>query len=215
MALSIFAATSDQLKMISAIHRAIPPAVSYDSIASVMLMILANDGNVADVGALSSIDRYVKIQKLRGLIRVLAEVLGSLFDGSMLLQSLLSFKVDSKMWTRDDEEDKARLMFQCGTLAIGCLIHDSGLPDNNREAVTMKVRSVHKILLTYCCTEYGPHFRRKGPLQMIDYFRDGFSKQEIDDSASTWLVTMRCLLFLEAPESTQMKTFFSDRKAHV
>lgn len=197
--------------MVAATHRVVPPALSYDAIASVLLMLIVNDRNgTGETSSNSTADRYVKIQKLRGLIRVLAVVLGSFFDGRMLLQSLLSFNVDSKTWSRDDEEDKARLIFQCSTLAIGALIHDSGYPDSNREAVATTIRSVLKITLTYCCNEYGPFFRCKGPLQMIDYFHDGFGKRESNSGCTPiWLMTMRCLLFLEPPESTEMKRFFS------
>ena len=210
MALNAIAATSDHVKMIAAIHRVVPPALSYDAIASALLMLLVNDASVTSDPSSISNYRHVKIQKLRGLIRVLAAVLGPLFDGSLLLQSLLSFKVNSITWSRDDEEDKARLIFQCGTLAIGSLIHDSSHPDVNRDtATTMTIRSVLKLTLTYCSTEYGPHFSSKGPLPMLDYFRDGFSMRGNDSGISTWLVTMRCLLFLEPPESTQMKLFFS------
>jgi hypothetical protein len=206
-----FAATSDQLKMIAAIHRVIPPALSYDAIASVLLMLLIKDGSVTNEAFSNSIDRYAKIQKLRGLIRVLATALGSTFDGSMLLQSLLSFQVDSKTWSRDREEDKARLIFQCSTLAIGSLIYDIGNSDSTRKAATLTVRSVLKMTLSYCCTEYGPYFRCNGPLQMIDYYHDGFCKRDKKCviGTLTWLETMRCLLFLEAPDSKQMKMFFS------
>jgi hypothetical protein len=196
--------------MVAAIHRVVPPALSYDAIASVLLMLLVNDRNeTGETSTNSATDRYLKLQKLRSLIRVLAVALGSFFDGSMLLKALLSFDVDSKTWSRDDEEDKARLIFQCSTLAIGSLIHDSGYPDSNREAVATTIRSVLKITLTYCCNEYGSFFRCKGPLQMIDYFHDGFGKRESDSGTPIWLVTMRCLLFLEPPESMEMKRFFS------
>ena len=208
VALSTFASGTDHLKMIVAIHRVVPRALSYDAMASVLLVLLANDEVVTSEISSDSIDRYVRIQKLRRLIRVLSAVLGSLFDGSMLLQSLHSYKVNSVTWSCNNEEDKARLMFQCGSLAIGSLIHDSDLPEGNRQIVTTTIRSIFKQLLTYCCTEYGPYFRCKGPLRMIDYFQDGFGKLKNDNGAATWLVTMRCLLFLEPPESTQMKRFF-------
>jgi hypothetical protein len=210
MALSTVTAASDHLKMIAAVHRVVPSALSYDALASVLLMLLVNpDGRGAGETALSSMGRCVKMQKIRRTLRVLAAVLGSLFDCTKLLQSLLSFKINSTTWSRDDEEDKARLIFQCGTLAIGSLISDAGDLAINVDTVAMPIRTVLKLMLTYCCTEYGPRYRCRGPLRMIDYFHNAFGKRENDSSSSSWLTTMRCLLFLEPPESTHLKRFFS------
>ncbi len=207
MTLSTVTATSDHLKMIAAIHRVVPPTLSYDAIASVLLMLLVNPyGRGANETAPDSMDRFVNIQKLRKIICVLATVLGAAFDGTVMVQSLLSFKVNPASWSRDDEEDKARLIFQCGTLAIGSPVNDSRYPDNNSQTTT--IRSVLKLMLTYCCTEYGPQFRCKGSLPVIDYFRNGFGTLENKSDQPPWLVTMKCLLFVEPPESTQMKRFF-------
>lgn len=200
-------ATSDHLKMIAAVHRAVPSTLSYDALASVLLMLLVNPNE--HVAGEAAPVRCVKIQKLRRTLRVLAAVLGSSFDGTQLLQSLVSFKINSTTWTHDDEDDKARLIFQCGTLAIGYLTNDYGDPAINPEAVAMPIRTVLKLMLTYCCTEYGPQFRCQGPLQMSDYFHNEFGKRKGDSSSSSWLVTMKCLLFLEPPESAHLKRFFS------
>ena len=209
MAQSVITASSDHLKMVAAVHRVVPSTLSYDGIASVLLSILVNpDGRVADITNQTSLNRYVKIKKLRQTVRVLAAVLGSLFDCTKLLQSLISFKLNSTTWSCDEEEDKARLIFQCGTLAVGSLINDSSDPANNQEMVAMTIRPVLKLILTYCCTEYGPKFRCKGSLRMMDYFHNGFGKQENVSAGLSWLATMRCLLFLEPPESSQMKSFF-------
>lgn len=206
MTLSAVTATSDHLKMIAAIHRVVPPTLSYDAIASVLLMLLVNPYERNVNGAVpDKMDRFVNIQKIRKIVRVLAAVLGAAFDGTIMIQSLLSFKVNPTSWSRDDEEDKARLIFQCGTLAIGSSVNDSRHPDNNSQ--TMTIRAVLKLILTYCCTEYGPQFRCKGSLRMLDYFPNGFGKLENESDLPPWLVTVKCLLFIEPPESTTMRRF--------
>jgi hypothetical protein len=229
--------SSDQFKMIAAIHRAIPSRISYEAIAASLLMMLVNptaDGASSDSNNRGERLRLVK--RLRGIIRAIASELRPSFDGCLLLESLLSFDVSSDSWSTRDEEDKARLMFQCVTLfASSSLRRDdvthmkqpSTVPDDEISPATdltfrKSLRAARKLLFTWCCTDYGPRWasrrNRKRPGSNkegddvvgagIPDFASALGSQ-VEEKIPSWLNTMRCLLFIEDANSPLMKRFFS------
>jgi hypothetical protein len=209
MSQNLLGTSSDQLKMIVAIHRTVPPTVSYDAMASVMLTMLLTPSEIRYDECSLNGNRYHQIQKLRRFLRVLAAQLGSMFDGKLLIQALLSFHVKGASWSWEDEEDRARLMFQCVTLSVAPWRNDSFQSDSSVQAMNEILKVVRMLMLTYCCTEYGPMFRSKGPLKRIDYFQGGFGNLKAGKNLPSWLTTIRCLLFVEGSDSLQMKNFFT------
>lgn len=204
-------ADTDQLKMIGAVHRAISPQVSYDALAAALLVLMVNQGRDAAHASFQA-DRDHLIKTLRNIIRALASHLGPLFEGCLLVDALLSFDVNTDSWSARDEEDKARLMFQCVTLSVTPFVvaqsNGSNLSENDVFSIKESLHAARKLFLTWCCTEYGPHHSSKGPLRRSDYFSSVLGPP-IDggEGSSPWLNTMRCLLFLEEAESLQMKRF--------
>jgi hypothetical protein len=200
--------SNDEMKMMVAIHREIPPNLSYDAMAASMLMLLVSTLKVPlGEKPLHSENRDRQIQKLRHCVRALDALLGSLFDGTLLLEALLSFQV-STTWSHRDDEDKARLMLQCMTLSASSIVNDTNPSDIDVQSLRSTLRRTRKLMLTWCCTEYGPHFRVNGPMKRLNYFQNGFGKQGSDEFIPSWLRIMRCLLFVEPPDSLHMKHFF-------
>jgi hypothetical protein len=229
--------SSDQFKMIAAIHRVIPSRISYEAIAASLLMMFVNPPtNGASSDGNNRVERLRLVKRLRGIIRAIALELRPSFDGCLLLESLLSFDVSSDSWSIRDEEDKARLMFQCVTLfASSSLRRDdathmkqpSSIPDDEISPTTdpafrKSLRTARKLLLTWCCTDYGPRWasRRNGRRQgsnkegdkmvgaRIPDFTSALGSQ-VEENIPSWLNIMRCLLFIEDAGSPLMKRFFS------
>jgi hypothetical protein len=227
--------SSDQFKMLAAIHRAIPSRISYEAIAASLLMMFVNPPvNKSSPDSNNRVERLRLVKRLRGIIRAIASELRPCFDGCLLLESLLSFDVSSESWSTRDEEDKARLMFQCVTLfASSSLRRDdvthtkqpSNVPDDEISPATdltfrKSLRTARKLLLTWCCTDYGPRWasrrngRRSGSKKedentaRIPDFTSALGSQ-VEEKIPSWLNTMRCLLFIEDASSPLMKSFFS------
>jgi Protein of unknown function (DUF3677) len=218
MLVSMAPANSDSLRMIGVIHRVTLPTTSYEAIAAAMLMLLVRSGTPS-----TTLLRYPQrdhlVRKLRSCIRALASSLGSSFDSRMLLDALVSFQVSSDSWSFADEEDKARLMIQCVTLAMAPFVNNASSSENDVLAVRSTLYTLRKQLLTWCCTEYGPFFRSKTPLKRLDYFRNGIAVLKdsgLRNQLPHWLKVVRCVLFLEAPESPYMKNFMipSEEEIH-
>jgi hypothetical protein len=128
----------------------------------------------------------------------------------MLFDALVSFQVSSESWSYSDEEDKARLMLQCVTLAMTPFVDNASKSETDLLSVKSTLHTLRKQLLTWCCLEYGPFFRAETPLKRLDYFRRG--SVFIDDGRQGkplphWLMVVRCVLFLEAPDSPHFKCF--------
>jgi hypothetical protein len=230
--------SSDQFKMIAAIHRAIPSRISYEAIAASLLLMFVNPPtNGASSDGNNRVERLRLVKRLRGIIRAIASELRPCFDGCLLLESLLSFDVSSDSWSIRDEEDKARLMFQCVTLFASSSVRrddathmkqPSNIPDVEISPATdlnfrKSLRTARKLLLTWCCTDYGPRWasRRNGRRQgsnkegdttmvgaRIPDFTSALGSQ-VEEKIPSWLNTMRCLLFIEDANSPLMKAFFS------
>ena len=210
--------------MIAAIHGVVPAQISYDAIASTLLMVLVHppeNMSQTDSGNRASRDRLIK--KLRRVIRLIATELGSVFDGYHLMEALFSLDVSSETWSRRDEEDKARMMFQCITLSAAAQWKDLNnereeISSTKRERLREALMSAKKLLLTWCCTDYGPGFserirKRNRENREDDHsgagapdFRSALGST-LDETIPSWLNTMRCLLFAEDAGSELLRWF--------
>jgi len=223
---------SDQLKMAIAVHQAMPTQISYDAIAATLLTMLARR---VESDEMTSVRRSQRLRRLRLVIRALAVGLGSDFDGSSLMRSFLSLDVSGQSWSPDDEEDKARLMFQCVTMHASVLAGTStgGLNSYSRQPsgdrwspstennVRKALLSARKSLLSWCCVDYAPMCSDKVLKRGMDTESDGASSAGVgapdfrsalgpsrgEEKISSSFNIMRCLLFLEDADSSLMKEF--------
>jgi len=195
--------------MIVAIHKVTEPHISYEALSAAMLMLLVHSGT-AGTSASQRPQRDYLVRKLRSFIRALSSLLGNLFGGSLLVDALLSFQVNSETWSYPEDEDKARLMFQCVTLTVAPFVSDVPMTENDVLSIQTTLHTLRKQLLSWCCTEYGPSFSSKKQLKRIDYFHSGLGQLEEGHQGKarpSWLIVMRCLLFLESPDSPNLKSF--------
>jgi hypothetical protein len=220
---------SDHLKMIHAVHSALPNNLSADGIAAALLTLLVNHPE-----SLRQLNTAQLVKRLRALIRAIAKELGAAFDGCELLQSILSFNVSSESWTAFDEENKARLVFQCMTLlaekrsAIERNQHAKSTrkAELSREEVASlktKLTRARKLLLGWCCADYAPLCSIKESIEMengkkkqaaevvgaapADYssILDGLNNSKFPP----WLDVMRSVLFMEDAGSPRLRQFLA------
>ena len=219
---------SNNLKMIGAIHREIPPQISYDSIVEGLLAMLTHPPstyNGVDDGESSETrckSRAQLVKKLRGIIRSLSDELGSAFDGTLLVGALQSSDVTNGAWSARDEEDKARLMFQCITMSASPFLESferSTLSSGEQDSLRKSLSAMRRSLLEWCCFKYGPNFGLKLKRKRLetDFGESPGAGEPIYSSVlgppsdslviPPWLIFMRCLLLLEDPDSASMKRF--------
>ena len=220
-------AMSDALKMIGGVHKALPNTVSYDALAASLLTLLVRK-DVPDANANGSAElmKGRTVQKLGEVIRSLAKSFGALFDSFCLLDALLSMDVNNDSWTTHNEEDKARLMFQCITLHVAASVNGSaksteGLDDDEkREVIRKSIHKARKSLLSWCCSDYGPRWSASRTRKKIldndqsvgaglPNFQSALGPIEEQESIPIWLNTMRCLLFIEEANSELMNRFLA------
>lgn len=218
--------SSDQLKMIAAVHRVVPAQISYDAVAQTLLTILVQSKDPA--GQKNRDDRKRRMKRLRCVLRLLASELSPNFDACALMNAFFSFNVSVEHWSREDEEDKARLMFICILMQLSFPVGLAGAENtkarsngtNGQATASMSsarssVLAAREILLRWCCTEYGPRFAPNRIQKDADDncgagtpdFRSVLGPTGLDEKMPSWLKTMRCLLFVEEPDSSLMKTF--------
>jgi integrator complex subunit 1 len=174
---------SDTLKMVAAAHQALPSQVSFDAMGAALLMLLADSHKKSDnvINAVTTRrERDRLIKNVRLIIRSLSAELGWSLDGFALLRALLSHDVSDKSWSIRDDEDKARLMFQCVTLHVSMIAkgalssgpRKAGFLTNNKptttaaspakkEEIRKAMYTMRKLLLSWCCTDYVPRISSK------------------------------------------------------
>jgi hypothetical protein len=210
------ATASDHLKMIGAVHGALPNKLSSEGIATSVLSLLINPPSHMSVG------NNQLVHKLCSLIRAIADELGASFDGCQLLQSLLEFDVASEKWTTADEENRARLMYQCVTLLVQSSRRGAVASDADILMLRNNLIRSRKLLLGWCCRDYAPLYRRSekpangrkknqdeeivgaGP---ADY--NSILDGQGNSAVPLGLKVMRCLLFMEDSTSPVLKNFLS------
>ena len=221
---------SDQLKMVVAIHKVVPSQVSYDALASSLLMMLVHgkhQENEESIRAIKPVEQHRMMRKMRAIIRALSKDLKPNFDGYSLMYSLFSHGVSDENWTLRNEEDKARLMFQCATLSAAALVNPRGadtLENCSSESIEREEElrqflvKTKSLLLTWCCTDYGPKCNKKVKRKHLQYgpntveapdFSSALGPMSQAESIPSWLNNMRCLLYLEEADSPLMKAFIS------
>ena len=221
---------SDQLKMIGAVHGVLPSRLSADGIAASLLTLLINRQESSCHQESNQL-----IKKLRALIRAIASELNSSFDGCLLLQSLLSFDIGECSWTIRDEENKARLMFQCVTLLAATSVspeRSQGVPAmrkpglSTEEAIALKknLTRARKLLLSWCCEDYAP-LCQTTEQRAHENGNKVANGEDVAGAGSPdfgsildglegskyppWLEVMRCVLLMENADSLRMQAFLA------
>ena len=222
-------ASDDSVSMVAAIHKTLPPEISYEAMAASLLMILAEGDGTEQVEENKRKEQLRLIRRLRKLIRSLASKLGQSFDGFQLLANFLEFDVSEDKWSVKDEEDKARLMFQCVTLHVAAVagMRDSPKTLNWRalvkshgveESVRKALRKSRRMLLHWCCNDYGPSYSRRRKKKQDSDILEGAASPDFvsaigpdsqEESIPPWLNTMRCLLMIEEVDSDLMNHFLA------
>ena len=219
------ASSSDHLKMIGAIYSALPKGISADGIAASLLMMIGN--SIFDATSeRTRLERSQLVKHLKHLIQLIAQQLGGAFDSCKLLESLMTFDIKDESWTVEDEEDRARLMFQCVMLLVPPLSKEAArhIPKSLRkgsvsaepssDTLKEKLTTARKLLLTWFCTDYGPYFPHTS--HQDDDKIVGAGAPDYDSALGgvnknkgrpRWLNTARCLLFMEQGDSPHMQRF--------
>ena len=221
--------SEESLSMIAAIHKTVPPQISYEAIAYSILMLLVQGRRLEKQLEYQTKDPMKLIRRLRKLIRALASKLAPTFDGFQVLVAFLELETNEGTWSVRDEEDKARLMFQCVTLYVASVagvkeptksptLKVLGKAPGAEEKVREALRKSRKILLQWCCNEYGPRYsRRRNKKSDTDIFEGTASPDFVsaigpdsqEECVPPWLNTMRCLLVIENVDSDLMNHFLS------
>lgn len=219
------ASSSDQLKMAGAVYSSLPKELSSDGIAASLLMLIGNSMESDSANRVVK-ERRQLINRLKSVLQLIAQTLGASFDVCSLLESLLSYNVKDAYWTIQDEEDRARLVFQCIMLLVppapsetsrnstkGARKEDT-LSHIDAAPLKRKLSTARKLVLTWFCTDYGPQFAGKGGKSNDPTVGAGTPDYSSALSGDTgrkrypgWLRTARCLLFMEDSDSYQMQLF--------
>lgn len=206
--------SSDKMKMVIAIHRVVQPSDSYAAIASTLVSMLSH-GRMQNGVTNGRAERNIRMTQLRTTVKLLATELYPTFDPCSLMKALSSVDISDSQWSIHDEEDKARLMFHCIVMYVALSIPSNTSSSGVNETLKSNISSAKEILLSWCCNDYGPHCAVKQPEKKAD---DIWSAGVPDyssilgppsdrEKAPPWLKAMRCLLFLEDPDSSIIKQF--------
>ena len=167
---------TEPMKMINAVYGALDSNLACEGLAIAFLTLLAVPAQEDGMNDCTQRERQLRVKNTRSLVRHVASALGCKFDGCGLIQWLLSFDVNSKSWSLEDEEDKARLMYECLTLLAPSPVADDSnarhkgqrklqrhQSDEKTEeeivALRSKLKMARKLLLDWCCTEYAPRWQ--------------------------------------------------------
>lgn len=221
------ASASDELKMVVAVYSALPKGLSSDGIAASLLLLIGS--SVESVSAnQTQLERKQLIKRLKHILRLIAQKVGANFDVCKLLESLLAYNIKDEAWTVQDEEDRARLVFECIILLVPAPPQDSSrnptkinrkgatVPVLETDALKGKLTTARKLVLSWFCTDFGPQFATT-PAKSND--NEAGAGAGIPDYESAlggicdkkrlpdWLKTARCLLFMEGGDSPVMQRF--------
>ncbi|KAL3924917.1 MAG: hypothetical protein SGILL_000752 [Bacillariaceae sp.] len=212
---------SDHVAMIHAVHDVLPKQLQSDAIASSLMESLSKPPE-----ALGHLSKSQLVKRLNALIRTISKKFGRSFDCYEVLKALLAFHVSvDSPWTVQDEENKARLLFQCAIL----LVDPAPMTERIIPGVKTKLRSCRKLMLKWCCNDYAPmcdaskrdnsenqrggsigrtkkkdEIAGSGP-PSYDSILDGVSGEE----TPRWMKLVRCVSFMERSESPILLKFLA------
>lgn len=162
------------MQMIAAVYGALPSTLSCEGLAMAFLTLLAEPTEGGKSSLVTPRERQQNAKKIRSLVRSIASTLGSNFDGCRLIESLLSFDVNTESWSLEDEEDKARLLYECATLLVPAPFKEDSRHKSQRKvqhshsdswsedeivSLRSKLRRARELMLDWCCNEYAPRWQ--------------------------------------------------------
>lgn len=176
---------TEPMKMMRAVYGAFPSKLACEGLAIAFLTLMARPTERDEMSHVTPRERQLRVKKIRSLLRSVATALGSKFDGCGLIESFLSFDVKAQAWSLEDEEDKARLMYECATLLVpppsteeSTLRHKGQRKLQHRQSGEMseeeisilraKLRRARKLLLDWCCTDYAQQWQARHKQQQED-----------------------------------------------
>lgn len=155
---------SDLLSMIHAVHDVLPGQLCANGIASSILDML-----MKPPFSLNDLSKQQLVRRIQKLIQAIAKKFGSSFDSYAILNAMMSLKVDPEvLWTMGDEENKARIMFQCVTLLVDLTATTKRIEPTGKSTKTFnplehdistvkaKLAEARKLLIRWCCVDYAP-----------------------------------------------------------
>jgi len=202
----------------------LPKEVSSDGIAASLLMLIG--GSIESVSAKQAqIERTQLVRRLKQVLQLFAQKLGASFDVCKLLESLLAFNIEDVAWTTQDEDDRARLVFQCIMLLVPAPPNEGSrklqkgkkeadFPGLDSDSLRAKLTIARKLVLSWFCYDYAPQFSTsKNKVHRADTGAGVPDYCSVLGGASDlsgcpeWLKTARCLLFMETGDSAEMQRF--------
>ena len=217
--------------MVGAVYSTMPKGLSSDGIAASLLMIIGNSVGPSSAEP-NRMERRQLVKHLKHFLQLISQHLGASFDFCKLLESLLSYNISDEAWTVQDEEDRARLVFQCIMLLVPPPPKDTGrnttksirkgvpLTAADADPLKVKLTAARKLVLTWFCADYGPQVQDSwtgkrnvegvgaGSLDYYSALRGVDRQRKLPD----WLTFARCLLFMEDADSPHMQRFIRGSK---
>ena len=218
------ASVSDRLKMVAAVYSAFPRDLSADGIAAALLVMMGKSGGTTNAKTTMA-ERKQLGKHLKHLLQLVAQQLGSSFDVCKLVESFLCHVRDAS-WTHEDEEDRARLMFQCVLLLVPPPPKEASrhstkssrkefaLSQSEADALKKKLSIARRLMLTWFCADYGPLFgtaknktiNKSVGVTLPDY-KSALGGVNGTICHARWLTIARCLLFMENGDSPHIQRF--------
>jgi integrator complex subunit 1 len=174
--------SSQSLQMVAAVHEVLPPPLFAEAFASGLLT-LQEDASATSTNTTVTDEKrpHHEIGRIRHLIRSVASTLGTRFDCYSALESLAS-AVSPNTWTIQDEEDRARILFELALLfvplspgrenkqSVRSARRSQGgrklLSEEETAHLTVQLLQARKVLLKWCCVIYAPLWlEEKGKLE--------------------------------------------------
>ncbi|KAG7347840.1 DUF3677 domain containing protein [Nitzschia inconspicua] len=229
------ASFSEHVSMIHAVHGTLPRELQAIGIASSLVGMLIQPPRATDIPAKPEL-----VKRILALIRTIHKKFGHSLNSLEVMKEILSIQVDSDCsWTVEDEENKARLLFQLATLLVDP--SEAKNPANNdgnsakgskqREDKSRKIREriieSRKLMLRWFCNDYAPMFPTSSQHMNGHHetYHPNGKENEIAGAGPTnyksvldglneeatphWQNVMRCVLFMETSDSVILRHFLS------
>jgi integrator complex subunit 1 len=171
---------TELMQMMAAVYGALPSTLSCEGLAMAFLTLLAERTEGGESSFVARREHQQEVKTIRSLVRSVASTLGSGFDGCGLIASLLSFDVNTESWSLEDEDDKARLLYECATLLVPLPFKEDSRHKSQRQvqhrhldsrsdediaSLRSKLKRARKLMLDWCCNEYAPRWQEMNDKQ--------------------------------------------------